>query len=138
MDEKEELEIRANKLEIIRLLAEKLEYKDYTIDEAKPIAYFDATIDILKREVKNAQENKAKLIKFDKLAAERKNLTPEELEQLKSEQKAINEKVDSYLATLDPCASLRGNIEAPNSIILRYRGKIGSEFSKNYPMGKLM
>ena len=136
-----ELELRANKLSIIALLAEQMvsykfnEYKDYQIAEDKSIAYLDATIDILKKAVKNAKLGEAKLIKFDKLEADRANLTPEELKQLKADQERNNEIIDTYLATLDPRASLRGNIYAPNSVILRYRGNVGSEFAKNYPFG---
>ena len=114
------------------------EYKDYKIDEDKPIAYLDATIDILEKQVENAKLGEAKLIKFDKLEAERANLTPEELKQLASDQERNNEIVDSFLATLDPRASLKGNIQAPNSVILRYRGNVGSQFAKNYPFGVLL
>jgi hypothetical protein len=139
-----ELELRANKLSIIALLAEQMvamkfnEYKDYRIEEDKPIAYLDATIDILKKAVKQAKLGEAKLVKFDKLAADRANLTPEELKQLAIDQERNNEIVDSYLATLDPRASLKGKLYAPNSVIMRYRGNIGSEFSKNYPFGVLL
>jgi len=139
-----ELELRANKLSIINLLAEQMvamkfnEYKDYKIDDDKPIAYLDATIDLLKKTVKQAKIGEAKLIKFDKLEADRANLTPDEVEQLKADQERNNEIVDSFLATLDPRASLKGKLYAPNSVILRYRGNIGSEFSKNYPFGVLL
>ena len=144
MTEKLELELRKNKLSIISLLAEQMvsmkfnEYKDYQIDETKPIAYLDATIDILKKAVKNAKLGEAKLIKFDKLAADRANLTPEELKQLTLDQERNNEIVDSFLATLEPRASLKANLHAPNTIPLRYRGNIGSEFAKNYPFGVLL
>lgn len=144
-NEKFEKELRANKIEQIKLLAESLvqlklnEFKDFKIAEGKPIAYYDATIDILKRQVKNAKETQAKLIKFDKLEAERKNLTPEELKKLQKEQATINSRVDSFLATLEPRASLRGNVYKPDTIILRYRGKgVDSEFSKKYPFGVLV
>ena len=140
-----EKELRANKIEVIRLLAEQMvqlkhnEYKEYQIAEDKPIAYLDATIDILKKTIKNAEENKAELIKFDKLEAERANLTPEQFEELKAAQERNNKIVDSYLATLEPRASLKGRVQAPNSIILRYRGKgINDEFSKKYPVGVLL
>ena len=142
MDEKE---IRENKIEIITLLADQMvqlkfnEYKDFKIAEDKPIAYIDATIDLLKKQIKNAKDSQAKLIKFDKLEAERKNLTPEELKALQEAQERNNERVDSYLATLEPRASLRGNIQAPNTIILRYRGNgIDDDFSKKYPFGVLL
>ena len=144
MTEKLELELRTNKLSIISLLCEQMvamkfnEYKEYQIDETKPIAYLDATIDILKKAVKNAKLGEAKLVKFDKLAADRANLTPEELKQLAIDQERNNEIVDSYLATLDPRASLKANLYAPNSIPLRYRGNVGSEFAKNYPFGVLL
>ena len=87
----EEEEIRENKLEILTLLADQLvqlkfnEYKDFTIADDKPIAYLDATIDILKKQIKNAKLNQAKLLKFDKLEADRANLTPEEQKQLSTE-----------------------------------------------------
>lgn len=142
MDEKE---IKINKLEIISLLAESLvslkvnEFKNFKIAEDKPLAYLDATIDILKKRVENAKLEKAKLLKFDKLEAERKNLSPEELQQLIDEQSRVNERVDSFLATLEPRASLRGNIFKPNTIILRYRGNgIDTEFTKKYPFGVLL
>lgn len=144
MTDKLEIELRANKLSIISLLADQMvsykfnEYKDYQIAEDKPIAYLDATIDILKKAVKNAKLGEAKLLKFDKLAADRANLTPEEQKQLKADQDRNNEIVDSYLATLDPRASLKGKLYAPNSLIMRYRGNVGSEFAKNYPFGVLM
>ena len=144
MTEKLEKELRANKLSIISLLAEQMvamkfnEYKEYQIDEDKPIAYLDATIDILKKAVKNAKLGEAKLIKFDKLAADRANLTPEEQKQLAADQARNNEIVDSFLATLDPRATLKGKLYAPNSIPLRYRGTIGSDFAKNYHFGVLL
>jgi len=144
MTDKLEKELRANKLSIISLLADQMvamkfnEYKDYQIDEDKPIAYLDATIDILKKAVKNAKLGEAKLLKFDKLAADRANLTPEELKQLKADQERNNEIVDSFLATLDPRATLKGKLYAPNSVIMRYRGNVGSDFAKNYPFGVLL
>ncbi len=144
-NEEFEKELRANKNEVIRLLADQMvqlkfnEYKDFKIPEDKPIAYIDATIDLLKKQIKNAKDNQAKLIKFDKLEADRKNLTPEQLKQLQADQERNNERVDSYLATLEPRASLKGNVQAPNTIILRYRGKgINSEFLKKYPFGVLL
>jgi len=140
-----ESELRANKIETIKLLAEQLvhlklnAYKDYKIVEDKPIAYYDATIDILKKLKQNAIDSQATLIKFDKLEQERANLTPEELKQLQEEQKRINKKVDSFLATLEPRASLKGNIHAPNTIILRYRGQgIDDKFTEKYPFGVLL
>jgi len=143
--EKFEKQLRTEKIARIKLLASALvqlkqnEFKDYQIDEDKPIAYYNATIDILNRQVANAELGKAKLIKFDKLEQDRANLTAEELKQLQEEQAKQNKKVDSYLATLDPRASLKGRIHAPNSIILRYRGQgIDPEFSKIYPFGVLL
>ena len=139
-----ETELKANKLSIISLLAEQMvamkfnEYKDFKIDEDKPVAYLDATIDILKKAVKNAKLGEAKLVKFDKLEADRANLTPEEQKQLKIDQERNNEIIDSFLATLDPRASLKGKLYAPNSVIMRYRGNVGSEFAKNYPFGVLV
>ena len=140
-----EKELKESKIANIKLLADQLvhlklnEFKDYKIEEGKPIAYYDATIDILKKQVANAKLTQAKLIKFDKLEEERKNLTPEELKQLQEEQKRINQKVDSFLATLEPRCSLRGNVQAPNTIVLRYRGKgVDDEFSKKYPFGVLL
>ncbi len=142
MDEKE---IRENKIEIISLLAEQMvalkfnEYKDFGIADDKPIAYIDATIDLIKKQISNAKLGVAKKIKFDKLEAERKNLTPEELKALEAAQERNNNRVDSFLATLEPRASLKGNIQAPNSIILRYRGNgIDDEFSRKYPFGVLL
>ncbi len=142
MDEKE---IKINKLEIISLLAESLvslnvaEFKDFKIEDDKPIAYLDATIDILKKRVQATKLEKAKLLKFDKLEAERKNLSPEELKRLLDDQARVNNRVDSFLATLDPVASLRGNIFKPDTIILRYRGNgIDPEFTKKYPFGRLL
>ena len=139
-----EIELRKNKLSIIALLAEQMvaykfnEYKDFTIADDKTIAYLDATIDLLKKQVKNAKLGQATLIKADKLAADRANLTDDEKKQLKADQDRNNEIVDSYLATLDPRASLKGKLYAPNSVILRYRGNIGSKFSKDYPFGVLL
>ncbi len=140
-----EKEIRANKLAIIKLLADKMvqlkfnEYKDFKIEDDKPIAYYDATIDILNVQIKKAELSQAKLIKFDKLEQDRENLTPEELKQLEDDQNRINEKVDSFLATLEPRASLKANIQAPNSIVLRYRGNgIDPKFMEKYPFGVLM
>jgi len=144
-NEEFEKELRANKIEQIKLLTEQLvalnqeAYKEYKIVENKPIAYYEATIDILKKQKQNAIEGEAKLLKFSQTEQERKNLTPEELKQLQEEQAKINEKVDSFLATLEPRASLRGNIQTPNTIILRYRGQgIDNEFSKKYPFGVLL
>lgn len=144
LDNKEfEKELKAEKIERIRLLAEQLvqleqkDYKDFKIDESKPIAYYNATIDILKKTVKNAKENKAALLKFDQTEQERKNLTPEELKQLQEEQAAINERLESIFATLDPVASLRGNKFKPNTIILRLR-KNDPVFSARYPFGRLL
>lgn len=144
-NKKIESELRANKIEVIKLLADQLvsfkfnEFKDYKIEDNKPIAYYDATIDILKKHIEQAKLNQAKTIKFDKLEQERANLTKEELEQLKEEQERINKKVESFLATLDPRATLRGNIHAPNTIILRYRGeRIDDEFSRKYPFGVIL
>jgi len=142
---KVESELRANKIEIIRLLASSLvnlnqeQFKNFKIEEDKPIAYYDATIDILKRQIKNAELGQSKLLKFDKTEEERANLTPEELELLKEQQAAMNRRVDSFLATLEPRASLRGNLHLPNNVILRYRGKeIGDEFLQKYPFGVLL
>jgi len=140
-----EKELRESKIANIKLLAEQMvalkfnEYKDYQIEEDKPIAYLDATIDILKKQVANAKLGQAKLFKFDKLEAERKNLTEEEIKQLAIEQERINEIADSFLATLEPRASLKGKLYAPNSIILRYRGhSVGDDFSKKFPFGVLL
>ncbi len=140
-----ESEIRTNKIEIIKLLADQMvqykfnEYKDYKIEDDKPIAYYDATIDILKKQVSNAKKTQAKLVKFDKLEEERKNLSPEEFQKLQEEQEKINKKVDSFLATLEPRASLKSNIQAPNTIVLRYRGNgIDDQFTKRYPFGVLL
>lgn len=142
---KHEAELRANKLQVIKLLAEQLvslnqnEFKDFKIEGDKPLAYYDATIDILKRQVENAKLNKAKLLKFEQTEQERENLSKEEIEELKKQQAAINKRVDSYLATLEPRASLRGNIHVPNNVILRYRGKgIDDKFMKKYPFGVLL
>lgn len=142
-NEKFEKELRANKIEQIKLLAESLvqlklnEFKDFKIDEDKPIAYYEATIDILKKQKQNAIEGQAKLLKFDKLEAERKNLTPEELKKLQEEQAKVNKRVESIFATLDPVASLRGNIYKPDTIILRLR-KNDPEFAQKYPFGRLL
>ncbi|KKL73408.1 hypothetical protein LCGC14_2075220 [marine sediment metagenome] len=140
-----EKEIRANKLAIIKLLLDKMvqlkfnEYKDFKIEEDKPVAYLDATIDILNVQIKKAEISQAKLVSFDKLEQDRKNLTPEELKQLEDDQNRINEKVDSFLATLEPRASLKANVQAPNTIILRYRGNgIDPKFTEKYPFGVLM
>ena len=140
-----EKELRANKIEVIHLLTEKMvaldhaEFKDYKIEEDMDIPHLNATIKILKIQVKKATENKAKLFKFDKIEEDRKNLTPEQLKQLQEEQERINKKVDSFLATLEPRCTLRGNIASPNTIILRYRGKgIDDEFSKKYPFGVVL
>jgi hypothetical protein len=142
---KNEKELRANKLEIIKLLADQLvqlkqnDFKDYKIEEDKPIAYYDATIDILKKQVENTKASKATLLKFDKTEQERANLSEEELKELQRQQEQINSRIDSYLATLEPRASLRGNIHVPNNIILRYRGKgIDDDFMKKYPFGVLL
>lgn len=139
-----EIELRKNKLSIIGLLADQMvsykfnEYKDFTIADDKPIAYLDATIDILKKAVKNAKLGKATLIKADKLADDRANLTDDEKKQLALDQERNNQLVDSILATLEPRASLKGKIHAPNTVILRYRGNVGSDFSKNFPFGVLL
>lgn len=147
MTKEEELEaiIRANKLSIIKLLADKMvqlkfnEYKDYKVEEDKPIAYYDATIDILNVQIEKGKAAQAKLIKFDKLNADRENLTPEELKQLEDDQERINQKVDSFLATSEPRASLKANVQAPNTIILRYRGNgIDAKFNEKYPFGVLL
>ena len=140
-----ENELRESKIANIKLLAEQMvalkfnEYKDYQIEENKPIAYLDATIDILKKQVANAKLGEAKLITFDKLEASRKNLTEEEQKQLAEEQARNNAIVDSFLATLEPRASLKCNLYSPDAIPLRYRGnKIGDKFSKEHPLGVLL
>ena len=139
-----EKELRENKLFIINVLSEQMvamkfnEYKDFKIENDKPIAYLDATIEILKKAVKNAKLGQAKIITFDKTESDRKNLTPEELKQLEADQGRNNEIVDSYLATLEPRASLKGNLHAPNSVILRHRGNVGSKFARDYPFGVLL
>ncbi|KKN10006.1 hypothetical protein LCGC14_1040890 [marine sediment metagenome] len=140
-----EEEIRAIKLAMIRMLADRMvhfkfnEYKDFKIEDDKPIAYLDATIDILNVQIKKAEQTEAKLVSFNKLEQERKNLTEEEYKQLQEDQNKINEKVDSFLATLEPRCSLRGNIHKPNTIILRYRGHgVDNKFSEKYPFGVLM
>lgn len=139
-----EKELKEAKIAQIKLLAEQMvsfkfnEYKDFKIEENKPIAYLDATIDILNKQVANAKLGQAKLLKFDKLEADRTNLSEEELKQLALDQERNNEIIDSFLATLEPRASLKGRLYAPNSVILRYRGNVGSEFSKNYPFGVLL
>jgi len=136
-----EIELRKNKLSIIALLAEQMvsykfnEYKDFKIEDDKPIAYLDATIDLLKKQVKNAKLTNATFVKADKLEADRANLTDEEKKQLADDQKRNDEIVDSFLATLDPRASLKGKLYAPNSVVLRYRGNVGSKFAKDYPFG---
>lgn len=139
-----EKELRASKIANIKLLAEQMvtlkfnEFKDFKIDDDKDIAYLDATIDILKKQVENAKLGQAKLLKFDKLEADRKNLSEEELKKLAADQDRNNARIDSILATLEPRASLKGLLRA-NSIHLRYRGKsIGDEFSKKYKLGVLM
>ena len=140
-----EKELRDAKIANIKLLAEQMvsykfnEYKDYQIGEDKSIAYLDATMDILVKQVKNAKLGQAKLIRADKLESDRANLSKEELKQLELEQSKINEIADSYLATLEPRASLKGKLYAPNSVILRYRGNgIDLKFSERYPFGVLM
>jgi hypothetical protein len=93
----------------------------------------------LRKQVKNAKLTDAKLIKFDKTEQERENLSPEELKELQRQQEQINKRIDSYLATMEPRASLRGNIQMPGNIIIRYRGKgINDEFLKKYPFGVLL
>ena len=141
-----EKELRESKIAQIKLLAEQMvsykfnDYKDFEIEENKPIAYLDATIDILNKHVANAKLTQAKLFKFDKLEAERANLSKKELKQLAEDQERINSTIDPFkLATLDPRASLRGNIHAPNTVILRYRGQgIDEKFSRKYPYGVLL
>ena len=144
---KEELdkEIRENKIQIIKLLAEQLvslnckQFEGFPIEENKPIPYYDATIDILKKHIKNAKATEAKLLKFDKIAENTQNLSKKDLKKLIKQQKATNKRVESFLATLDPLASLRGNIAAPGAIILRYRGKgIDDPFLEKYPFRRLL
>ncbi|KKL96707.1 hypothetical protein LCGC14_1841800 [marine sediment metagenome] len=133
-----------DKAEIIRLLANQLvslkfnEFKNYDIAEDATLEDLNAEIRLLNRYVKNAKLNQAKVLKVDKLEQDRANLSDEELKQLEIEQGKINEIADSILATLDPRASLKGKLYAPNSVILRFKGKIGSDFSKDYPFGVLM
>lgn len=143
--EKLEKELRASKIAQIKLLADQMvtlkfnEFKDYKIAEDKDISYLDATIDILNKQLEKAKLGQAKLFKIDKLEQERKNLTPEELKKLQEEQERNNAIIDSFLATLDPRASLKCNLYAPDAIPLRYRGnKIGDKFSKEYPLGVLL
>ena len=139
-----EKELRENKLSIITLLAEQMvamkfnEYKDFQIAEDKSIAYLDATIDVLKKNVKAAKVTQAKLITFDKTESDRKNLTPEEQKELEESQERNNSIVDSYLATLEPRSSLKCNLQAPGAIPLRYRGNVGSKFAKDHPFGVLL
>ncbi|HEC40953.1 hypothetical protein LCGC14_0889180 [marine sediment metagenome] len=142
MDEKE---IREQKLIILSLLANQMvslnhaEYKDFTVSEDKPIAYIDATIDIINKQIEKENVLQAKKLSFNKLESERKNLTPEELKQLEADQRKQNARVDSFLATMEPRCSLRGNLAKPNSVVLRYRGKsVDDEFSQKYPYGVLM
>ena len=144
MTENLEKELRENKLFIINVLSEQMvamkfnEYKDFKIEDTKPIAYLDATIEILKKAVKNAKLGQAKLLKFDKLEADRANLTPEEVKQLEADQSRNNDIVDSFLATLEPRSSLKCNLQAPGAIPLRYRGNVGSKFAKDHPFGVLI
>ena len=139
-----EIELRANKIAIIALLAEQLvalnhiEFKDFKVAKDKEIPYLNATIDLLNKRIEIAKELAAKQITFDKTEADRKNLTPEELEKLKDAEKRNSEVIDSFLATLEPRASFKANIHAPNTVVLRYRGKLNSEFSKKYPFGVLI
>ena len=140
-----EKELRAAKIKNIKLLAAKMvslkfnEYKDYEIPKDKDIPYLNAMIDMLTKAVDNAELTKAKLIKFDKLEADRANLSDEELEKLTDAQKRNAEITDSFLATLEPRASLKGKIYAPNSTIIRFRGHgVDSEFRKKYPLGVLL
>lgn len=139
-----EKELRANKLAIIALLAEQMvalnfsEFKDFKIAEDKKIPYLNATIDLLKKRIETAKTLAAKKITFDKTEADRKNLTPEEKKLLEEAEKRNSEVIDSFLATLEPRASLKTNIHAPNTIVLRYRGKIDSDFNKKYPFGVQM
>lgn len=140
-----EKELRTSKIAQIKLLADQMvtlkfnEFKDYKIAEDKDISYLDATIDILNKQLEKAKLGQAKLFKIDKLEQERKNLTAEELKKLKEEQERNNAIIDSFLATLDPRASLKCNLYSPDAIPLRYRGnKIGDKFSKEYPLGVLL
>ena len=114
-------------------------FLDYKIDEDMDIPYLDATIDILKKQVKQAELGKAKLLRVDKLEQETANLSEEELKQLQDAQDRTNKITDSYLATLEPRTSLKGRLYAPNTVILRYKGKsVGDEFNKKYPYGVLL
>lgn len=144
MTELEE-QLRIAKIAQIKLLADKMvalkfnEYKDYEIPENKGVPYLDAMIDMLTKAVDNAKLTKAKLVKFDKLEADRANLSDEEIKKLAEAQKRNDEIIDSFLATMEPRASLRGKIYAPNSVIMRYRGQgVDNEFSKKYPFGVLL
>ena len=142
-NEEFEKQLRANKIEQIKLLSEQLvalnleAYKDFKIEEGKPVAYYEATIDILKKQKQNAIEGKAKQLTFDQTEQERKNLTPEQLKQLQAEQAKVNKRLESMFATLDPVASLRGNIFKSDTIILRLRSN-DPVFSAKYPFGRLL
>ncbi|KKN42897.1 hypothetical protein LCGC14_0708710 [marine sediment metagenome] len=140
-----EKELRANKIEMIQFLAEQMvtykfnEFKDYPIAEDADIPTLDAEIKVLRIQVKKAKLGQAKVVKFDKLEADRANLTPEELKQLQEDQERINSRQNWGLGVLEQRASLKGNIDKPNTIILRYRGNgIDNEFRSKYPDGVLM
>ncbi|KKL82707.1 hypothetical protein LCGC14_1982050 [marine sediment metagenome] len=138
-------ELRANKIKIANMLAAEMlhmkfnDFKDFKIDDEKGIPFIDATIEILEKQVANARLGQAKLIKFDKLEQERANLSDEDLKKLQDAQDRTNKITDSFLATLEPRTSLKGRLYAPNTVILRYKGKsVGDDFNKKYPYGVLL
>lgn len=143
-EEELQKQLKLAKINQIKLLVETIaktneSFKDYAIDGDKELPYYDAMIDFLQKQKTNEIANKPKLITFDKTESERANLSPEELKQLKEDQNRINSYTDSFLATLDPRASLKGALYTNNSLILRYRGNgIDVDFAKKYPFGVML
>lgn len=145
LEKKLELELRKAKLDIAYTLAENMvqlnhdEWKDFKIADDKSRPYIEATIDLLKKQVKLAKKSTAKSMRFDKILEDRKDLSEDELKEWKKQQAATSRKADSILATLEPRASLKGRKHSINTIVLRYRGDgIDEEFSKKYPQGVLL
>ena len=145
MAEDLEKQLRLQKIETVKslvshlILIDKEKFNDFTIADDKTIAYYDAMIDILNKQITNAKASEPKLIRFDQLEQERENLTKEELKTFKKSVKRQDKLVDSYLASLEPRCTLKGQLYTANCIVHRYRGNgVGDEFSKKYPLGVLM
>jgi len=142
LTEELEKQLLQSKINQCTLLIQKLnqagimKWNDYKLPEDRPVAFYDSFIEILNTEFKTTEiETK---FTFEEGINNRENLSKKELKELEAAEKRMLKQNDSVIATLDPRATLFGNLYKANSILLRYRGRPNDEFSKKYPLGVLM